>query len=82
MPRYTSPHTIKFGIGVMSRHIKKTAQGNYDITRPGDTLGSGTCVEAGILLDVSLPHEIGAHQRDERPMRITWVILSVRREMP
>jgi hypothetical protein len=45
MPRYTSPHTIKFGIGAMSRRIKKTAQGDYDITRPGDTLGSGPCVE-------------------------------------
>jgi hypothetical protein len=45
MPRYTSPHTIKFEIGAMSRRIKKTAQGYYDITRPGDTLGSGPCVE-------------------------------------
>jgi hypothetical protein len=42
MPRHASPHTIEFGIGAMSHHIKKTAQGNYDITHPGDTLGTGT----------------------------------------
>jgi hypothetical protein len=27
MPRYTSPHTLKFGNGAMSRHIKKMVQG-------------------------------------------------------